>query len=38
MTAGVDEGPVGDVRFVYVPADADAGLAYEILAPAADGG
>jgi methionyl-tRNA formyltransferase len=35
MTAGVDEGPVGDVRLVYVPADADAGLAYEILAPAA---
>jgi methionyl-tRNA formyltransferase len=35
MTAGVDEGPVGDTRRVHVPADADAGLAYELLAPAA---
>ena len=38
MTAGVDEGPVGDVRRVYVPADADAGRAYELLAPAAVAG
>jgi methionyl-tRNA formyltransferase len=35
MTAGVDEGPVGDARRVHVPADADAGRAYELLAPAA---
>jgi methionyl-tRNA formyltransferase len=35
MTAGVDEGPVGDVRAVHVPRDADAGRAYELLAPAA---
>ena len=35
MTAGVDEGPVGDVRAVQVPRDADAGRAYELLAPAA---
>ena len=35
MTAGVDEGPVGDERLVYVPRDADAGRAYELLAPAA---
>lgn len=35
MTAGVDEGPIGDVRTVQVPADADAGTAYELLAPAA---
>ena len=35
MTAGVDEGPVGDVRTVAVPRDADAGAAYELLAPAA---
>jgi methionyl-tRNA formyltransferase len=35
MTAGVDEGPVGDVRPVRVPRDADAGRAYELLAPAA---
>jgi len=35
MTAGVDEGPVGDVREVHVPGDADAGRAYELLAPAA---
>jgi methionyl-tRNA formyltransferase len=38
MTAGVDEGPVGDMRRVHVPRDADAGRAYELLAtPAADG-
>ena len=38
MTAGVDEGPVGDAREVHVPRDADAGRAYELLAPpAADG-
>ena len=35
MTAGVDEGPVGDARLVHVPADVDAGRAYELLAPAA---
>ena len=35
MSAGVDEGPVGDARLVHVPADADAGRAYELLAPAA---
>ncbi len=35
MTAGVDEGPVGDIRMVHVPRDADAGRAYELLAPAA---
>ena len=35
MTAGVDEGPVGDARLVHVPGDADAGQAYELLAPAA---
>lgn len=35
MTAGVDEGPVGDARVVSVPPDADAGRAYELLAPAA---
>jgi methionyl-tRNA formyltransferase len=35
MTAGVDEGPVGDERRVVVPRDADAGRAYELLAPAA---
>jgi methionyl-tRNA formyltransferase len=35
MTAGVDEGPVGDARLVHVPHDADAGRAYELLAPAA---
>jgi methionyl-tRNA formyltransferase len=38
MTAGVDEGPVGDVRRVHVPRDADAGRAYELLAPAAVAG
>ncbi len=35
MTAGVDEGPVGDARTVFVPREADAGRAYELLAPAA---
>ncbi len=35
MTAGVDEGPVGDARRVHVPRDADAGRAYGLLAPAA---
>jgi len=35
MTAGVDEGPVGDERLVHVPRHADAGTAYELLAPAA---
>ena len=35
MTAGVDEGPVGDTRLVHVPADADARRAYELLARAA---
>jgi methionyl-tRNA formyltransferase len=35
MTAGVDEGPVGDARPVHVPRAADAGRAYELLAPAA---
>jgi methionyl-tRNA formyltransferase len=35
MTEGVDEGPVGDLRLVQVPAEADAGLAYALLAPAA---
>jgi methionyl-tRNA formyltransferase len=36
MTAGVDEGPVGDLRMVDVPADADAAEAYRLLAgPAA---
>jgi methionyl-tRNA formyltransferase len=35
MTAGVDEGPIGDRRVVHVPRDADAGRAYELLAPAA---
>ena len=38
MTAGVDEGPVGDLRLVHVPRDADAGRAYELLAPAAVAG
>ena len=38
MSAGVDEGPVGDERRVHVPRDADAGRAYELLAsPAAAG-
>jgi len=35
MTAGVDEGPIGAVRRVSVPTDADAGRAYELLAPLA---
>ena len=35
MTAGVDEGPIGAARRVSVPADADAGRAYELLAPPA---
>jgi len=35
MTTGVDEGPVGDARVVTVPRHADAGRAYELLAPAA---
>jgi methionyl-tRNA formyltransferase len=35
MTAGVDEGPVADERSVEVPADADAGEAYRLLAPVA---
>ena len=35
MTAGVDEGPVGDARTVAVPRDADAGGAYGLLAPVA---
>jgi methionyl-tRNA formyltransferase len=35
MTVGVDEGPIGDERPVHVPRDADAGRAYELLAPAA---
>ena len=38
MTASVDEGPVGDARLVHVPADADAGRAYALLAPAAVAG
>jgi len=35
MTAGVDEGPVGFERSVHVPRSADAGAAYEALAPVA---
>lgn len=38
MTAGIDEGPIGDARTVRVPRDADAGRAYELLAPAAVAG
>jgi methionyl-tRNA formyltransferase len=38
MTAGVDEGPIGDSRTVRVPREADAGRAYELLAPAAVAG
>jgi methionyl-tRNA formyltransferase len=38
MTAGVDEGPVGDARTVHVPRHADAGAAYALLAPAAVAG
>ena len=38
MTPGVDEGPIGDLRLVHVPREADAGQAYEALAqPAAEG-
>jgi methionyl-tRNA formyltransferase len=38
MTLGVDEGPVGDLRIVHVPREADAGEAFEALAqPAAEG-
>ena len=37
MSAGVDEGPVGDLRSVHVPREADAGEAYRLLAaPAAE--
>jgi methionyl-tRNA formyltransferase len=35
MTRGVDEGPVAEERTVEVPRGADAGQAYELLAPAA---
>jgi methionyl-tRNA formyltransferase len=35
MTAGVDEGPVGFEEPVHVPRDADAGEAYQALAPVA---
>ena len=35
MTAGVDEGPVGFEQSVHVPRSADAGAAYEALAPVA---
>jgi methionyl-tRNA formyltransferase len=35
MTEGVDEGPVGDLRSVTVPPEADAGRAYELIAPVA---
>ncbi len=35
MTAGIDEGPVGETRLAYVPRDADAGQAYATLAPVA---
>ncbi len=35
VTAGVDQGPVGDARDVHVPRGADAGRAYELLAPPA---
>ena len=38
MTAGVDEGPVGFEQTVHVPRSADAGDAYEALAPVAVGG
>ena len=38
MSGGIDEGPVGDARLVPVPRDADAGRAYELLAPAAVAG
>jgi methionyl-tRNA formyltransferase len=32
MTAGIDEGPVGDEREVFVPRESDAGQAYDLLA------
>ena len=35
MTGGVDEGPVAEERVVDVARDADAGRAYEMLAPVA---
>lgn len=35
MAVGVDEGPIGDLRWVEVARDADARQAYELLAPAA---
>lgn len=35
MTRGVDEGPVAEERVVSVPREADAGRAYELLAPLA---
>ncbi len=35
MTPGVDEGPIGDLRRVHVPAHADAARAYELLTPPA---
>lgn len=38
MTAAVDEGPVGDLRPVHAPREADAGQVYALLAaPAAEG-
>lgn len=38
MTLGVDEGPVGDLRMVDVPADANADDAYRLLASPATAG
>jgi methionyl-tRNA formyltransferase len=38
MTPGVDEGPVGFEQLVHVPRSADAGAAYELLAPVAVAG
>jgi methionyl-tRNA formyltransferase len=35
MTDGVDEGPFAEARPVHVPREADAGTAYETLAPVA---
>ncbi len=35
MTEGVDEGPVGDLRWLDVPDTADAGDVYELIAPLA---
>ena len=35
MTAGVDEGPVGDTRRVHVPGTPTRAAAYGLLAPAA---